>query len=243
MSVITCNLLGRFGNQCMAYCFARAYAELHNCEFQCEPWLGHLLFELNDHPITDFQLPRRSEQDLKPGEVNVNIYGYAQCDKAMIYTKAQVQKWFTWKPEIKALLDEIMPPDDSIVAHRRNGDFIGYGYPVVSRQSYFAACDYHGLEGTKLRFVSDDDPWRHDRFTGGLEFLPDFYRLTKAPTLLRGNSSFSWFAATLGNGRVFSPVVEGLEGGREHDDVSFVKGNHPRLSTLGFCTDLYLKAA
>ena len=43
----------------------------------------------------------------------------------------------------------------------------------------------------------------------------------------------------MGTGQVYSPLIEGLEGGREHD-VQFVPGNWTRFSNLHFTTDLYL---
>lgn len=198
MPVITANLLGRFGNQAMQYLFARAYAEQNGWDFQCEPWIGQRIFELNDKPIMD-QWPRRSELDLKDGEYNINLYGYAQHQRCMIYTKKQAQDWLKFRPGIAEKLEECRLQDDEIVAHRRAGDYFGYGYPVVSEKSYYDACEKFGLKG-ELHFVSEEKPGWCGGFEGELGFLFDFYRLMKAPILLRGNSTFSWFAALLGSG-------------------------------------------
>lgn len=239
MSVITANLLGRFGNQAMQYCFARAYAEQHGCEFQCEPWLGQRIFQLNDKPISK-KLPRRSEIDLKDGELDINFYGYAQSQRCMIYTKKQAQQWFKLKPEIAEILERWRPEDDSVIAHRRTGDYMGYGYVQVSKKSYYNACKKFGLDAMALRFVSDESPGQHLDLPDELEFLPDFYRLMKASILLRGNSTFSWFAGLLSDAEIYSPVIDGLKGGQEHD-CEFVKGNHPKFCNLSFITDLHIK--
>lgn len=237
MKVITANFLGRFGNQAMQYCFARAYAEKHGCEFQCEPWIGQEIFDLNDKPIS-VSLPRRSEIDLVDGETNINFFGYAQHQKCMIYRKSQVQKWFKMKLDLVMKVAEFHSLPSDVVAHRRAGDYIGYGYPVVSRSSYVNACRKYGLNEYNLKIVSDATPTRF--ISGNLNFLPDFFRLMTATTLLRGNSTFSWFAALLSDARVLSPVIDGLEGGREHD-CEFVEGNHPKFANLGFITDLHVQ--
>lgn len=239
MNVITANFLGRFGNQAMQYTFARAYAEKHGCEFQCEPWIGQRVFQLDDKSI-EKRLPRYSELDLKDGQVNINFYGYAQNQRCMIYTREQAQNWFKIRPEIEEALKRWRPEDDSVIAHRRAGDYLGYGYVQVSKKSYHDACQKFGLDVLALRFVSDESPGHHLDFPDELSFLPDFYRLMKAPTLLRGNSSFSWFAALLSNAEIYSPVIEGLAGGKEHD-CDFVPGNHPRFCNLAFVTDLHVK--
>ncbi len=223
----------------MQYCFARAYAEQMGCEFQCEPWIGQRIFELSDAPISR-ELPRRSELDIKDGETDFNFRGYAQNQRCMIYTKKKVQDWFKIRPHIAKNLEDCRWKDDYILAHRRVGDYIGYGYVQVSKQSYYKACRNLECLPSALRFVSDEHPSHCDGVEREFDFLLDFYRLTKAKILLRGNSTFSWFAALLGNAEVYSPVIEGLEGGKEHD-CEFVKGNHPRFANLDFVTDLHVK--
>jgi len=90
--------------------------------------------------------------------------------------------------------------------------------------------------------VSDEIPGKDPFLPDTMSFLPDFYRLMNAPILFRSNSSFSYWAAVLGdNNVVFAPIIEGLEGGREHDRVPFVVGNRPRISMHDFCTDLHLE--
>lgn len=237
MPVITANLLGRFGNQCMGYLFARGYATKHGFDFQCEPWIGQRIFQLEDAPITAKDLPRRSELDLVDGEGDVNIYGYAQSQNALTYTRQQAREWFKFRPEIDEKLKPYRDCTFETLAHRRVGDYIGYGYPVVSKKSYLDA--YREFDLFPPDFVTEEDPLTDENFTGELSFLPDFYTLVRAKVIMRANSTFSWIAGVLNEGRVFSPIIDGLEGGREHD-VKFVEGNWPRLSNHSFCTDLHL---
>lgn len=60
-----------------------------------------------------------------------------------------------------------------------------------------------------------------------LEFLPDFFVLMNADVLFRANSTFSFWAALLGDVVTYSPVVEGKTGLRT--DIDFVYGNHPKM--------------
>lgn len=224
--VLNLRLIGRFGNQLFQYAYARALSERDGLELRTDPWIGQQIFEISDPPISGG---------------HVFEAGYCQNQECMIYTRAQARDWFTLKqrPCIGLKLHETRPKDDYLVAHRRVGDYASCGYVVVSKESYQRAAVKFEYDPDKIRWVSDETPGVHESFPPPLDFLPDFYRLMCAPMLFRGNSSFSWWAATLGHGEVFSPVIRGFEGGKEQD-VPFVRGNSPRLADLPCVTDLYL---
>lgn len=218
------------------YAYSRAYAEQHNCDFECDEWMGSKIFELNDKPVTK-SMPQHSEVCIEDGMVDFEFRGYAQSQKCMIYTKEDLDRFFKLKPEWEGLMNGT---GHGILAHLRRGDYFGYGYPVVSNDSYISACEEYNIPKSRLEFVSEEHfkhvPECNDK---GIGFLPDFLRMMNAEILLRGNSSFSWWAATLGGMPVYSPVVDGLGAGEHH--CKFVKGNHPRFCNLSFVTDLYLK--
>jgi hypothetical protein len=239
MGVVAASLQGRFGNQMFTYAYARGYAERYGAEFQCEPWIGSKIFLIDDKPVTDSDLPRRDENTITPGEADICIRTYAQNQQCVTYTRDHVKSWFVLRPEIETMLRECIERA-SLVAHRRAGDYFGYGYPVVSTAAYLNACERFGLPASQLQFVTEETALELEPFQQWAPFLPDFYRLMTADVLLRGNSTFSWWAATLGNhSRVFSPVIDGLEGGREHD-CEFREGNSARFCNLHFVTDLHL---
>jgi hypothetical protein len=217
-------LIGRFGNKCFQFCYARALAEREGCELITPDWEGQQIFEIE---------PTRSRQ---AGDREVG--GYCQDQASLIYTRRQVREWFKLRPWVSETLASLLPKDRPVLGHRRVGDLAGYGYPVVSAASYGRALAQYGFSPDEFAFVTEENPVELPAFAR-LQFVPDFVRLMNARVLFRGNSTFSWFAATLGRGRVFSPVIEGLEGGREHD-VPFVEGNWPRFCNLDFVTDLHL---
>ena len=237
--VVAVSLIGRWGNQLFMYAYARAYAEHVGAEFQCDPWMGSRIFELDDPPVASPDLPRRDENTLVEGETDTASPPTPSSRNASCTTRDQVKSWFVIRPELESVLRDGVERW-SFVAHRRAGDYFGYGYPVVSEASYLDACHEFGLPVERLRFVTEETPLRLDAFESWAPFLPDFYRLLKADVLLRGNSSFSWWAGTLGDhARVFSPVIDGLAGGREHD-CRFRPDNSARFCNLDFVTDLHV---
>lgn len=254
MSVLVCTFQGRFGNQVMQYLFCRALAERHRIGLRTDPWIGERIFDIS-HPRPDGPSPTRfNETELirhinlleaaHPGfgdcaHCTLEFRGYAQMQQCAVYTKRQAQAWLRLRPEILVACEELEVIDAPIVCHLRRGDYFGYGYPVVAERSYLRAMGKHGFDQRCASFVSEECPTPHGTLPSDLSFVADFFRMMRAPTLLRGNSSFSWLAALLGSGLVLSPNVDGLEGGKEHD-CEFVAGNWPRFANLDFVTDLHV---
>jgi hypothetical protein len=244
MNVVTVQLLGGFGAQLFQYAFARAYAEKYGAVLECPHWVGREVFTLTDpyNTVAYGSLPaRRPMIDGITGEMNVHLEGYMTNQAAMIYTREQVRRWFTIKPELVEIIKTWVPADDVVVAHRRTGDYIGnQSYPVISRASYLYAANWFGYDPKTMRFVEVEAQVSHPAIPGPIEFLPDFYRLMKAPVLFRGNSGFSWWAVVLGDHKMtFSPIVDGLKGGTEML-ADFVAGNRPKIVDAPGVTDLVL---
>jgi hypothetical protein len=217
-------LIGRFGNKLFQWAHAKALSEQEGVELITPPWEGNFIFGIPESR-------KRQAGDVEVGE-------YRQQQKDLIYTRQQVREWLCVRKELLDATEFIWGNQPEVMAHRRVGDYIGYGYPVVSAESYEKAIFGRGYEAFGV--VSDESPRTCAGMSGDLAFIPDFISLLKAKILFRGNSTFSWWAATLGDSLVYSPVVDGLEGGKEHD-VEFVLGNHPKFCNLPCVTDLYLK--
>jgi hypothetical protein len=215
-------LIGRFGNKLFQYAYARALAENESREFRTPAWEGEELFNI---PVVN--------HDGKECEV---IGGYRQNQESLIYTRSRVKACFSWKPEVEKVLLASVPVVEC-AAHLRRGDFAGYGFPLVSKRAYeFAIANYYKWNSAPFAWITEEEPFK---VAGLPDFVGDFYRMTRASVLFRANSSFSWWAGTLGDGQVFSPVIDGNVGGREHD-CNFVAGNWPKLSEVGDCTDLHM---
>ena len=233
--IVQCTTLGsfgRFGNQLFQYAFARAYAERHDALLEVPDWVGRRIFGLDD-PYPSRNLPRTAEDVVPWGGVDIDLFGYFQrTDCLAMLSREKLRAWFRIRPELEARVD--LPSEPYIAAHLRRGDYAScYAsvYCVVSRESYLKACQRFGLDAGRLIWISEEAP----RSCGEPEFpfLADFVLLKHAQVLLRGNSTFSFWAGVLSDGRIFSPVVNGLRG--EHD-VPFVPGNRPRCADM--CDDL-----
>lgn len=235
--IVTVRLLGGMGNQVLQYLHARAYAEQVGAEFRCDPWAGSNIWSLKDVPIGDaYDLPRKTEHDLSRPDSNCCISTYAQSQRAMIFTQTWAKSVLSWSKlryrlvghpdakRINLLLEQ--RASMGTVAHVRRGDFCG-DYPLVSRSSYKRACLVHQLPPIE-QWVSDEAPMLDSAIPAEISYLPDFYRLLTARTLIRANSSFSFVAGLLGNSEVYSPSILGLDAG-EHE-CDYVKGNHSALS-------------
>lgn len=221
MKTICPALIGRLGNNLSIYAKAKALAEQEGHRFVCPPWMGQRLFDLNDEPLR--------------GKPDILVDTYCNHQRDMIYTKADCQRWFRFRKDVTSQLPETWPV---VAAHLRRGDYEGYGYPMVSKKSYLDAA---GINGHVIDwFYSEEAPFQHAAYKGWASFIPDFYGMTKAKMFYRANSSFSWWAANLSDAEVWSPIIAGLEGGKEHD-CQFVRGNWPRFCDRHEITDLHMK--
>jgi hypothetical protein len=168
------------------------------------------------------------------------LEGYFQDQSSMIYTRSQAKRWFTIRPEIQGFLNQHIKAEP-VLCHRRVGDYANLSYVVVSLRSYWDAIVKYGYPIDQAAFVTEENPGKVPGFPEDIMFFVDFYRLMQAFALFRGNSSFSWWAATLAskNQKIYSPVIEGKPSGER--DCEFVEGNHPRFCDLEFVTNLTLK--
>lgn len=223
--ILNLQMIGRAGNQMLQYLHARALAERDGLELRTPRWIGEKIFQIAPTAEPDYS-----------GDF---CRGYHQNQESAIYTLTQVREWFRWRGALESELRFHTRSPRSAAAHLRRGDYLGYGMPVVSVQSYYNACHKFSIDPTQLCFVSDEQPTRLVGMPDEFDWLPDFYIIATAKTLLRANSSFSFVAGMLNTGRVLSPVIDGLEGG-EHL-CEFVEGNWPRLCSLEGFTDLHIK--
>ena len=234
-------LTGRLGNLLFQYAHLRAYAEQNGYEVSLPPWIGERVFA----GVPEAIRPDKYKPDLDLVE------DLHQRQSSLIYTRKQVKEWFAFKPEVLKKLEPAKFDFWGVLINTRAGkDYLDAGMVCISINSYLdAKIRFKIIEECDLELSTH--PTMLPSFTGdpsasGLGTtevcLPSFYRLMTAPILFRANSSFSWWASTLGNGRTFAPVIEGMKGGIPNQHCSnFVEGNWPRMSQAPECTDLHLR--
>lgn len=247
MNVVTLRPHDRFGNVLFQYCYARAYARKVGAQLQVEPWVGTQIFEINDPPI-EKDLPQRYDMDMAQwdGETNINLTGWGLHQNCLLYSRADAKEWLKFKPWVAAALSHV--PRLELAAHIRHGDFFWMAdYIAISMASYFEAMEKFGFDRKRLTCLTQDTPILEEQLVqAGLGFLPDFFAMMQARVLFRANSTFSWWAATLGNNdAVFSPHLKDIKPkANEYQHVPFVEGNWPAVSyTHPNCSDLHLKDA
>lgn len=231
MSAINWNVHDRWGNQIFSYAFARAYAQRVGATLHTSPWLGELIFDIDD-PMIERLLPKRYDMDLEQwnGESDIELTGWHQHQKHLIYTRAWLRDNLRFKPQIMEFMERA--PKHDVAAHVRHGDYLGVGgYVSIRPSAYKIAAAEHKINPDVMVFLTEENPGHVPQLDEmGLGFLADFATLMFSRILFRGNSTFSWWAATLGvNDAVFSPDLTGIPiNGLRH--VPFRRGNHWALS-------------
>jgi hypothetical protein len=193
---------GRFGNQLFQYAYARAYAEKLGAELHTPDWIGKELFLDINEPIMQ-----------KMGDVD--LFGYFQDPEHLaLLSKAKLKKWLRFKnpPQVQK---------HDLVFHKRRGDYLNHSdiYAIVSDESYTKAALKNGFNPEEAMIFDDSKNTEEYNET---KLVHDFYSMMTCNTLFRANSTFSWWAATLGDCKVFSPKVEDKNG---WVDVDFAEGN------------------
>lgn len=243
MPLITISCLGnkgRAGNAMFQYVFAKAYAGVMGCDLQTPDWWGRKVFpEATSDPLIDKELPKThcdsvcKQLGLKlgyfVGQKDIDLRGYFQHANFLdFYSVQKARKWLRINPHLDSFPVPPLP-----VAHYRRGDYATDPtfkklYCTISDASYEKAFHQHGYKSVTKIY----EGWRsppQDIIDAGVPWLGDFLAIRDAPVRFRSNSTFAWWACTLGGGRVFSPVVcdkVGLQ------DVEFVEGNWPNCAGI-----------
>lgn len=250
---------GRWGNQCFQFAFLRGYAAAKNLNL-CLPedWIGRQLFRVPEMGTAGI-VARRIDLDeaLVLGQwdqwinqlAGFDFVTYAQHQKYLdFYTRAQCREWFALQPpwdEYERKLIAEMPPH-YIACHLRRDDYIRHPfnqhYATVHDGSYEEALNKIPVDRA-MNILWVEQGWREPSQVvkdAGIPWLDDFLILKNAAHLLRANSSFSYWAGVLGNGQVYSPIVEDRIGWQ---NAEFVEGNWPRTSGHKNQSDLHLREA
>lgn len=179
-----------------------------------------------ERTLSPFGLWQRSSMEklyAQPRD-NVNLYGYLQDPvslKKLAENKQKVLGWFRFKKELDELLRHATEKYRPwLGVHIRRGDLVKRGITVPTGQ-YVELIKELGRE--RNVYVATDDPSVVKEFS---EFCPfavrhldfnlpawavDFWMLANADLVLGGGSTFSWWAAYLGNKNAYySPPLTHL---------------------------------
>lgn len=276
--IVQVDLSNGLGNRMFQYAFARSYAERHGFELHTPRCILQRIFQIDDPPA-DRDLPLMAGDHsqtgyafgaMNDGAYDVTLTGQRQHQEELTYTRTDAKRWFKLRPEMEELVRNV--PSMEVVANLRRGDYTYACNPfvVISEESYLDACDEYGIDKDKVYFLDGEthyripeipveSPWVNlDATQQGkvgdaarLDFLPDLALMMRAKVLLRSNSTFAWWAATLGDAeRVFSPDIRAVTPAgpvpgtlyRAPQDVPFVEGNHmPMAWGWPFLSELHLK--
>jgi hypothetical protein len=174
------------------------------------------------------------------------------------YTRQELLSYLEFSDEVKS--SEVYRFYESLqgtydVAHVRRDDITfrtdHSGYSVISLDSYRRAFEKFDCDPDLVVLVSDDDSLRtprldfHDsprennwNYPFGQDPMPevfypffqDFLKMIFARRLFRANSSFSWWAAFLSKGQVYSPILQDridYPTQRREIHCEFEEGNEP----------------
>lgn len=229
-------MTGRFGNLLFQYCWARAWCEQNGYKLCLHPWIGEKIFQI--------PLAARPPANIKLAEDT------HQRQESLIYTRRQVREWLRLKPEVQDKLAPVLQNRKPVLIDLRQGDdYLGAGLVSLGSACYYDAVQKAGYSLDDCDVERDTEPTRLPEFQGDVTAsgfnttwvsLPAFYRMMTAQVHFRANSTFSFWAATLGNARVYSPVIRGVRGGVPNAYAEFVEGNWPVCADTGVNTDLHL---
>jgi len=144
-----------------------------------------------------------------PGLGNYDIKGYLQSYKYWIAHEKQIKTLFEFTNELTTKCQSKLPQNDrqNIAIHIRRGDYVGNpSHYNLSIRYYLNALDYFNYSDYNLCFFSDDiefAKWHFEclpnaYFISGTE-IEDLCTMTLCDHFIIANSSFSWWAAYLGN--------------------------------------------
>lgn len=207
---------GRFGNQLFQYAFAKAYAQSIDAELQTPDWIGrHIFKNINEKIMTNLAGP---STEFPNGEGNIDLSGYFQQPEHLNFlSRKELKEWFTFKDPSYNI------PKYDVVLHKRRGDYLSFPevFAIISDESYNVALINNKLDINSALVLDDSRP--------PYLLLHDFQVIMNCNKFFRSNSTFAWWASTLGDCETYSPVVKDYIG---LVDVNFTMGNDEPLGAF-----------
>lgn len=138
-------------------------------------------------------------------------YAFARTHGVDFYY--QSEHWFEpFKEEIKKILSENIIKSDYIAIHVRRGDYVGNPFYVDLMETDYYKKAMKEFEGEKFMVFSDNIDWckaqqefKDCEFSESKDEYEDFNKMAGCKGVIMANSSFSWWAGYLCEGKVVAP--------------------------------------
>lgn len=226
MNVVQMRQLGRFGgwgNQLFQYAFAKWYARTIGARLEIPiGWVGRSVLQNVEAGPIGRHLESVTEDEstgMEAERANINLCGYFIVSFCNSVPLEESRRDVAIKPQ---LVESLGPVDrDFWALHLRRGDFFKAGFAVVSDASFDRLLERERVPSAKVRRFGDG--FGPVPGTKQCPFIGDFIHLMMADTMVRSNSTFSWWAGNIGRCRVFNPVIKGGPG---FTDCEFVEGKN-----------------
>ena len=176
------------------------------------PYLYSHLTKEQQKKISDQLLPaERFDEKLFSDSKYIGLSGYGQNPHFFEHVSRKIQKEFQFKeplsPKNKKLADQ-MKRENSICVHVRRGDYLRWGYPILTLPYYEKAVDYilsKDSDTPRLYVFSNDTDWVKRFFKTswsqtiieGNSDIQDLQLMTNCRHNVIANSSYSWWGAYL----------------------------------------------
>lgn len=241
---------GGWGNQLFQYFFLQSWANKTDSILEIpEEWVGRKIFpNIKNRGFTK-ELPLYGLHQIPPDDnKDYRLDGFYQYQWAVDqWDISSGRGWFHiddsfFDNHTKIFNQYIAMGRNKVIgAHRRSGDFRQTPFPILSYKCYNECCETFKLSKDQLVFFGNEEVKFPQPLAGtDIDFLSDFIYLMLSDTIIRGNSTFSWWAAFLSKRPVFSPIIQG-KGPGEINDVQWVEGNWPATTFHDpYITDWYL---
>lgn len=202
--MITFNELGkygRFGNQLFQVASTIGIAVKNGYSYGFPEWKESGVdmrevfkheFNTAEHMIRGFNIPWGYADIQIPNQSS--LHGYLQSEKYFDHCKDLIRHHFEFTDNLK------QPQSEFCAIHVRRGDYDGHHHLKIGLDYYFQATALMPA-GTQFKLFSDDPKFTSEMFGNKCEdgdWLSDFCTMRSCKHFIISNSTYSWWAAWLG---------------------------------------------
>lgn len=210
------------GNRLFQYCWARQIAEKKGFYFKTNPIPGFIETYNDISGIKFFENELVTPEATQIFDMDkiynhlgkVIVSGYSQRYEYYVDNKKNIKKWLKIEDEDSYEI----PDEDDIVVNVRLGDYVSLGWDLpieyyeemLKNEKYkkaYVVCDEP--QNSKLdKLISMGCIIKDNTMYKNKKYIADFVFVKNAKKLIIANSTFSWWAAFLGEAKVYYPCIK-----------------------------------